>query len=106
MKDAFSRIPIDRCRRQMLRYGFCGVGILITGSSLWGCGGSSSGSQINQITSNILNLGPLGEPDENGLRLPAGFTSRSVARSGQPPLPGAGYTWHPAPDGGATFAIV
>ena len=33
--------------------------------------------------------------------LPAGFTSRIVARSGQPV---AGYAWHSAPDGGACFA--
>ena len=47
--------------------------------------------------------GPLGEPDANGVRLPAGFTSRIVATSGA--LVGAtGYVWHPAPDGGAVFA--
>ena len=42
-------------------------------------------------------------PDANGLRLPAGFSSRIVARSGHAPATG-GYVWHPAPDGGATFA--
>jgi secreted PhoX family phosphatase len=53
-------------------------------------------------TSNIANLGPLQEPDENGLRLPAGFTSRIVARSGS--TVGRGdYVWHNAPDGGAVF---
>ena len=105
MKDAFSRIPINRRRRQMLRYGFCGVGILITGSSLWGYAGRSRPNQRPASTNNIPNLGPLGEPDENGVRLPAGFTSRIVARSGQPALSGAEYTWHPAPDGGATFPV-
>ena len=40
--------------------------------------------------------------DANGLLLPAGFTSRIVARSGQA-VPGTGYTWHSAPDGGACF---
>ena len=40
--------------------------------------------------SNLANLGPLLEPDENGLRLPAGFTSRVVARAaeGEEELPG------------------
>jgi secreted PhoX family phosphatase len=44
--------------------------------------------------------GPLGEPDANGVRLPAGFSSRVVATTGS--LVGA-YVWHPAPDGGACF---
>lgn len=42
-------------------------------------------------------------PDANGLRLPAGFSSRVVARSSQAPLAG-GAPWHAAPDGGAAFA--
>lgn len=49
------------------------------------------------------NLGPLQAADENGLRLPQGFVSRIIATSGQL-VPGTGYTWHAAPDGGATFA--
>jgi hypothetical protein len=47
--------------------------------------------------------GPLGTADANGLRLPAGFTSRVVATTGQQ-VPGSSYTWHAAPDGGACFA--
>jgi secreted PhoX family phosphatase len=47
--------------------------------------------------------GELGEPDENGLRLPPGFRSRIVARSGEPPVAGGTWAWHAAPDGGATF---
>jgi secreted PhoX family phosphatase len=46
---------------------------------------------------------PLGLADANGVRLPPGYTSRIVARSGQPPLPGSAYPWHASPDGGATF---
>lgn len=64
-----------------------------------GQGGGGGGTQ-----SNLANLGPLGDPDENGLRLPAGFTSRIVARSGEDPTGGSGYLWHGAPDGGAVFA--
>lgn len=45
--------------------------------------------------------GDLLAPDSNGVRLPAGFTSRVIARSGQRV---AGHVWHAAPDGGATFA--
>jgi secreted PhoX family phosphatase len=47
--------------------------------------------------------GPLGAADPRGIRLPAGFTSRIVARSGQA-VAGTGYSWHGAPDGGACFA--
>ncbi|GGS19445.1 alkaline phosphatase PhoX [Streptomyces griseoviridis] len=47
--------------------------------------------------------GALGAADANGIRLPAGFTSRVVARSRQT-VPGTSYTWHDAPDGGACYA--
>ncbi len=55
--------------------------------------------------SNLGQLGALRPADANGLRLPAGFRSRIVARAGQR-LPGDadGYAWHDAPDGGAVFA--
>jgi secreted PhoX family phosphatase len=50
--------------------------------------------------------GPYGDllaADANGIRLPPGFTSRVIARSGST-VAGTSYTWHGAPDGGATFA--
>ncbi|MGX7825240.1 alkaline phosphatase PhoX [Actinokineospora sp. 24-640] len=47
--------------------------------------------------------GALRTADANGIRLPSGFTSRVIARSGQK-VAGTAYTWHPAPDGGAVFA--
>jgi secreted PhoX family phosphatase len=46
--------------------------------------------------------GPLGDPDPNGIRLPAGFTSRVVAASEQP-VGATSYRWHYSPDGGACF---
>ncbi len=46
--------------------------------------------------------GSLRAADPHGIRLPAGFTSSVVARSGHR-VPGTGYRWHDAPDGGATF---
>lgn len=49
--------------------------------------------------------GELLAPDENGLRLPAGFRSRVIARTGKPLLPGSSYLWHKAPDGGACYAV-
>jgi len=45
------------------------------------------------------------EADVNGLRLPAGFTSRVVATSGET-VGNTGYAWHPNPDGGAVFSGV
>ena len=47
---------------------------------------------------------PLEPADANGVRLLPGFTSRIVARAGQPVIPGGVYTWHGSPDGGAAFA--
>ncbi|MET9108860.1 alkaline phosphatase PhoX, partial [Streptomyces zhihengii] len=46
--------------------------------------------------------GALGAADANGIQLPAGFTSRVIARSGQK-VGSTSYTWHNAPDGGACF---
>ena len=48
--------------------------------------------------------GPLGPIDRNGLKLPAGFSSRVIATTGQR-VPGTNYRWHANPDGGATFAM-
>jgi len=48
--------------------------------------------------------GPLGSPDRNGVRLPAGFTARLLARSGET-VGASRHLWHFAPDGGATFAL-
>lgn len=44
------------------------------------------------------------EPDENGLLLPEGFTSRVLARSDEA-VGGTDYTWPIFPDGAATFPI-
>jgi secreted PhoX family phosphatase len=44
--------------------------------------------------------GDLGPPDADGLQVPAGFTGRTIARSGTPV---GGYVWHGEPDGGACF---
>lgn len=51
----------------------------------------------------LRSVGPLQAADANGIRLPVGFTSRVVARSGQL-VTGTSYTWHSTPDGGATIA--
>jgi hypothetical protein len=47
--------------------------------------------------------GPLSTtPDENGLLLPEGFTSRVIAIGGER-VPGTDYEWHLFPDGAATY---
>ncbi|MEO0652787.1 MAG: alkaline phosphatase PhoX [Planctomycetota bacterium] len=48
-------------------------------------------------------FGPLQAPDAHGLQLPAGFSARVVATSGQA-VGATGHRWHADPDGGATFA--
>jgi len=46
--------------------------------------------------------GPLLAPDRNGIQLPAGFSSRTIARTGDSVF-GSSYRWHDDPDGGACF---
>jgi hypothetical protein len=77
------------------------------GGGVGGAGGNGGNGGMGgggvPTMSNIDNLGPLGDADENGVKLPAGFVSRIVARSGEAPV-GGGYLWHGAPDGGAVYA--
>jgi hypothetical protein len=56
------------------------------------------------LVSRLGAIGPLGDPDADGVRVPAGFRARIVARAGEAPVPGGAYRWHVLPDGGATFA--
>jgi hypothetical protein len=42
------------------------------------------------------------EPDENGVVLPTGFTSRIIGTAGEP-VAGTDHLWHAYPDGAATF---
>ena len=86
-------------RRQFLSMGIKGAALFAAGG-LVGCGSSASNSPFHSLAA----IGELQPPDDNGIMLPAGFTSRIVARSSSPPLPGSSYIWHPAPDGGACFA--
>ena len=56
------------------------------------------------VFQSLNSIGELQPADENGVMLPAGFKSRIVARTGESPIVNSDYLWHPAPDGGATFA--
>ena len=89
---------LDQDRRDILRYGLWGIGAFI-GQYFF---------PVNSYAETALSersftekFTPLGDPDENGIRLPVGFSSRVVAQSSRPVFE---YNWHAAPDGGATFA--
>ncbi len=71
----------------------------VTAVANWWHGGTFAGAAVQAGSS---PYGPLMSPDVNGIRLPTGFSSRIVARTGQ--LVGnTSYRWHAAPDGGACF---
>ena len=93
---------MDIDRRQVL-----GLGIGAA-CALWGfdAHATRAAGAINATTarSSLASLGPLRDPDANGLRLPQGFSSRIVARSRVRPIASNGFVWHDAPDGGAVFA--
>jgi uncharacterized protein len=84
-------------RRQFLAWtaaGFCGITL---GAAFW------RSVFAQPAVPGPSPYGPLSRSrDANGLRLPAGFTSRVIAVTGQL-VPNTTYLWHPAPDGGACF---
>ncbi|MBT2676204.1 DUF839 domain-containing protein [Streptomyces sp. ISL-14] len=85
-------------RRNLLRAAVLGSSAAVFGGTLWRGAAYAAPAQPGAGP-----YGPLGSPDANGIRLPSGFTSRVIARSGQR-VSGTSYTWHNAPDGGACFA--
>lgn len=97
----FDAVVRGHSRREVLRALFWSAGA--TGLPAWlsACGGSSPG--ILSGTSRFANLGPLQSPDANGIRLPAGFSSRVVAVSGEAPIAGGSTLWHVFPDGSGIF---
>lgn len=97
MPIKYPSIVAPSSRRRFLQKSFAGMGWMMAGTVLSRCASNGDGAGA---ASNIANLGPLGDPDENGLRLPEGFSSRIVARSGMM-VGSSGYVWHNAPDGGA-----
>jgi hypothetical protein len=86
-------------RRQFLGWtaaGFCGVAL---GAAFW------RNVFAQPAVPGPSPYGPISDsPDANGLRLPAGFTSRVIAVTGQL-VPNTLHPWHPAPDGGACFPM-
>jgi secreted PhoX family phosphatase len=85
----------DIQRRRLLQYGFIGLGVFVGNCLL------PAPIKAASLSLSLALSGELLPPDQNGVCLPTGFTSRIVARSGQTLF---GYDWHAAPDGGAVFA--
>lgn len=84
-------------RRSFLRGAVVGTSAAAFGFTLWQGAASAAPAQPGAGP-----YGALGAADANGIQLPAGFTSRVIARSGQK-VGSTSYTWHNAPDGGACF---
>ena len=87
-------------RRQFLRTAVAAAagGAVLPGLQMAAPAGAQSASP------GVGPYGPLAtEPDENGLLLPEGFTSRIVAVGGEA-VAGTTYVWPAFPDGAATFA--
>ena len=83
-------------RRNFLRVAVVGGAAAAFGGASW-AEAFAAGAQPGPSP-----YGALQPVNAGGVMLPAGFTSRVVARSGQK-VTGTNYTWHPAPDGGACF---
>jgi uncharacterized protein len=86
-------------RREFIGLGVGGVAAVSLGAAFWD---ELFGAAASRRLRRGAGYGPLGPPDENGVRLPAGFRSRLVARGGEP-VGGTAYRWHTASDGMAAF---
>lgn len=90
-------------RRQFLQLSTKGMGAFFLGAQVQGLFAATE-SWPKGIFTQFTDFSALQPADENGIRLPKGFTSRIVARSSQQVISGSDYIWHGAPDGGACFA--
>ena len=86
-------------RRDFIGLGIGGVATVSLGAGFWA---DLFGTAQSRPPGRGVGYGPLGAPDGNGVRLPAGFSARLIARGGEPVGP-AGYVWHAASDGMAAF---
>jgi uncharacterized protein len=86
-------------RRELIGMGLGGVAAVSLGAAFWD---DIFGEAQSRPLRRGSGYGPLGPPDDNGIRLPEGFSSLIVAR-GDEPVAGTGYRWHLASDGAATF---
>ena len=86
---------VDLTKRRFLKQGLCGL-------SVYGAGAVWSNALLGGCSNQHSNV--LLDADEYDVRLPAGFSSRIIARSSEPVISGQAYLWHAAPDGGACFS--
>jgi uncharacterized protein len=86
-------------RRELIGMGIGSVAAVSLGAAFWN---DLFGEAQSRPLRRGPGYGPLGPPDEHGIRLPEGFSSRIVAR-GDEPVAATGYRWHVASDGMATF---
>src|SRR5262245_44788979 len=82
-------------RRTFLTLAAAGTGAAMLGGDFW-----RAQYAFADVTAGSGPYGPLADADRNGIQLPAGFTSRVIARSGDV-VGDTGYAWHGTPDGGA-----
>jgi secreted PhoX family phosphatase len=87
-------------RREFIGLGLGGAAAVSLGAAFWDDLFKSAAARSLRPG---RGYGPLGEPDANGMRLPAGFRSRLIARGGEP-VGVTAYPWHLASDGMATFS--
>lgn len=109
-------LDFDASRRNLLLRTLAAAGAVTTPYLLTACGNSrQSGVRVAAASacrdigplpenrcSSLADIGPLQAADENGIRLPAGFSSRVIAARGQAVGP-SGYIWPSEPDGAATY---
>jgi hypothetical protein len=89
-------------RRELLKTGIAGAGALALGPAFL-----RRAFAAGPVTVGPGPYGPLEPFDSNGIALPAGFSSREIARGGSS-VPGSNppYVWHGATDGQASFATL
>jgi hypothetical protein len=85
-------------RRDFVAAGAAAAGALAFGPTFWRRAFEADGATVGTGP-----YGPLLAPDANGIMLPAGFTSREIARANVP-VAGTSYPWHIFSDGQATYA--
>jgi hypothetical protein len=94
--------PVSAPSARVDRRRFLGVLAATTGAITAARVLTSSDFAFANVTAGTGPYGSLGAVDANGIALPAGFSSRVVARTGQT-VANSSYVWHGAPDGGACF---
>lgn len=103
-------------RRTLLKTFLAGASVSsvpwLQGCGSEGLGGASGASTFNRFGASSANngvyrfrdIGPLGEPDANGVRTAAGFSTRVVAVANQDPA-GSGNLWHIFNDGAGVVPL-